>query len=62
VPKLDSYNTFGLISTVGFIAGGAIAGVGVVLLATAPKRDGAMVGLTVSPTSGGGMLGAMGRF
>jgi hypothetical protein len=62
VPKLDSYNAFGLISTVGFIAGGALAGVGVVLLATAPKRDGARVGLTVSPTFGGGMLGAMGSF
>ncbi|MEP7126451.1 MAG: hypothetical protein ABJE95_36305 [Byssovorax sp.] len=62
VPKLDSYNTFGLVSTVGFLAGGALAGVGVVLLATAAKNDEARVGLTVSPTSGGGMLGAVGRF
>jgi hypothetical protein len=62
VPKLDSYNTFGLVSTIGFIAGGAAAGLGVVLLVTAPKNDGATVGLMTSPTHGGGVLGAAGRF
>jgi hypothetical protein len=61
-PKLDSYNTLGLVSTLGFIAGGAVAGLGVVLLVTAPTNKEATVGLMMGPTSGGGVLSAAGRF
>jgi hypothetical protein len=60
--KVDNYNTMGLVSTIGFIAGGAAAGLGVVLLVTSPKTPAARVGLTVAPTNGGGMLGAAGSF
>jgi len=35
--SLDSYRTFGLVSTVGFIAGGVLAASGVVLLLAAPS-------------------------
>jgi len=37
--NLDSFNTFGTVSTVGFIAGGVLAATGVVLLLTAPSGD-----------------------
>jgi hypothetical protein len=60
--KVNNYNTMGLVSTVGFIAGGAAGGLGVVLLVTSPKAPAARVGLTVAPTTGGGMLGAAGSF
>ena len=60
--KLDSYNHLGLASTVGFIAGGVLAGLGVVLVVTAPKNEKPMVGVTVIPTTGGGTFGAVGSF
>jgi hypothetical protein len=62
VSKLDSYNTLGTVSSIGFIAGGVAAGLGVVLLVSAPKKEGATVGLVAGPTAGGGVLGAAGRF
>jgi hypothetical protein len=62
VPTLDSYNRDGLVSTIGFVAGAAFAGLGIVLVATAPKGGGPRVGVVVSATSGGGALGAAGSF
>lgn len=56
---IDGYNTMGTVSTVGFIAGGALAVTGVVLLVTAPKAR--RTGL-VSPVIGVGYLGAEGKF
>ena len=38
---LDEYGTFRTVSSIGFIAGGALAAVGVVLLVTAPSGDSA---------------------
>ncbi len=49
--NLDDFNTFGTISTVGFIAGGVLAAVGLVLVLVAPSggsQEGAT--LSVSPT------------
>jgi hypothetical protein len=62
---LDNYNRDGLISTVSFIAGGAIGVAGVVLVATVPSSTrpaGPRVGLTVVPEAGGGLLSATGSF
>jgi hypothetical protein len=59
--KLDSYNALGAASTGGFIGGAVLAGVGVVLVLTAPKAP-ARAALTVLPTLGGGALGAVGSF
>jgi len=61
-PKLDSYNRDGLVSTIGFVAGAAFAGLGVVLLVTAPKNDGPRVGVVASQAPGGGTLGAVASF
>lgn len=61
VPKVDNYNTLGAVSTAAFIAGGALAVLGVVLVVTTPSA-GRTVGLTVSPTLGCGALGAAGSF
>jgi hypothetical protein len=64
---LDSYNTLGTISTVGFIVGGVGAATGVVLLLlkpnfiSAPARASA-AGLQVEPVLGLGTVGAAGRF
>jgi hypothetical protein len=55
--KVDSYNTLASRASIGFIAGGALAGLGVVLLATSPTAKG-RVGLMVGP----GALGAAGSF
>jgi hypothetical protein len=55
--KVDAYNTTATISTIGLVAGGVAAGLGVVLLATSPKNAPRM-GVTVGP----GHLGAMGWF
>ena len=38
-PEIDRLNSFRLVSTVGFIAGGALAATGVVLLLTAPSNE-----------------------
>ncbi len=39
--RIDSYETIGTVSTIGFIAGGVLAATGVVVLLTAPKPDAA---------------------
>jgi hypothetical protein len=41
---LDSFRTFGLVSTIGFIAGGVLAAGGVVILLVAPSGDSASAG------------------
>jgi hypothetical protein len=58
-PTVNSYDTLGAISTAGFIAGGALALTGVLLVVTAPKavRTGA-----ITPVIGAGYAGAQGRF
>jgi len=57
--EIDSYKTMGTISTAGFIAGGALAVTGVILVVTAPKakKTGA-----ITPVIGLGYVGAQGRF
>jgi hypothetical protein len=61
---VDSYNTLGLVSTVGFVVAGVGAAAGVTLLllqghggSTAPAT-----GLVVTPVVGPGSLGAVGQF
>jgi hypothetical protein len=56
---VSSYNTMGAISTAGFIAGGALAVTGLVVIFTAPKarRMGAL-----TPLIGPGYVGAAGSF
>jgi hypothetical protein len=71
-PLIDSYTTMGTISTAGFVAGGVLAVVGIILVATAPRSvqrsAGAILGTTpsrtatVSPFVGTGSAGVMGRF
>jgi hypothetical protein len=56
---VDSYKTMGTISTIGFIAGGALAATGIVLVVTAPK---AKPTATLTPVIGLGYLGAEGSF
>jgi hypothetical protein len=56
---VSAYKTMGAISTAGFIAGGALAVTGVVLLVTAPKAQ--KTG-SITPLIGPGYLGAEGRF
>jgi hypothetical protein len=58
---LDAYNTFGLVSTTGFVAGGAAAAAGLVLLLTAPKAKPPAAGV-LAPVIGAGYLGVAGRF
>jgi hypothetical protein len=66
--SLDSYHTTGAISTVGFIAGGVIAVVGLVMVLVAPSKGAhaasaaAKVFKHVTPFLGHGSLGAFGRF
>lgn len=60
--KLSTYNALGLASTIGFISGAAIGGLGVVLVAIAPKQQTPKVGFSVVPSAGGGMLSAAGSF
>ena len=57
---LDSYHTMAGISTVAFIAGGAVAATGVVLLLTGPSPSPSTA--TVTPAIGLGYLGINGRF
>jgi hypothetical protein len=63
---LDSYHTFALLSTVGFIVGGAGAVAGVVLLLTAPKGESPppaqASGFRIVPVLGPGSIGAVGQF
>ncbi len=60
---VDSYNTLGMVSTIGFVVAGVGAAAGVTLLILQPK--GASVpatGLRIVPTVGPGSLGAIGSF
>jgi hypothetical protein len=60
---VSSYNTLGLVSTIGFVVGGAGAAAGVVLLLLPPPRSStATAGLHVAPLVGPGSLGALGTF
>ncbi|MFS8069715.1 MAG: hypothetical protein ACMG6S_25395 [Byssovorax sp.] len=59
-PAIDRYNTMGAISTIGFLAGGALAATGVVLMLTAPKKMTTQA--TVTPLIGLGFVGATGSF
>lgn len=62
---LSSYHTMGALSTVGFIAGGALAAGGAVLLLTAPKGTSApapTTGIRLTPYVGFGSAGAVGTF
>jgi hypothetical protein len=56
-------NTFATISTVSFIAGGALAATGLILLITAPDDPGTAAGTaTLRPYVGFGTIGAVGSF
>jgi hypothetical protein len=57
---LNDYNTLTTVSTVGFIAGGALAATGVVLWLTAPTASSS--GATVTPVVSLGYLGVRGSF
>jgi len=57
--QIDSYNSMGTISTVGIVAGGALALTGIILVATAPKAP-RRAGIT--PVIGLGYAGAQGSF
>jgi hypothetical protein len=63
---VDSYNTFGAISTVGFVVGGVGAAAGVVLLLLKPNlvstSPAPAAGLQVHPVLGLGAVGAEGTF
>lgn len=48
--NLDDFNTFGTVSTIGFIAGGVIAAAGLVLVLVAPSGGSEQATLTVGPT------------
>lgn len=59
---IDSYHAIGAISTVGFIAGGVLAGAGLILLVTAPSSSPSTGAATVTPYVGFGSFGAVGSF
>lgn len=59
-PAIDSYSSMGTISTIGFIAGSALAATGVVLMLTAPKAMSTHA--AISPILGPGFVGAKGSF
>jgi hypothetical protein len=60
---LSGYHTMAGISTAGFIAGGVLAGAGLVLMLTAPRVDApAQTGAAVHPFVGLGTVGAVGTF
>lgn len=59
-PAIDSYGTMGTVSTIGFLAGGALAATGVILIVTAPKPKTTLGAIT--PVVGPGYLGATGSF
>ncbi|HVY48330.1 MAG TPA: hypothetical protein VHB21_20725, partial [Minicystis sp.] len=58
--EISSYHTVGTLSTIGFIAGGALAATGVVLVLVAPKPKPA--GADVSVAIGASGLAVAGRF
>ena len=49
--KVNSYNTMRTVSTIGFLAGTAVAATGVVLLLTAPRAQTASAALVIAPSS-----------
>jgi len=49
--KVNSYNTMRTISTIGFLAGTAVAATGVVLLLTAPRAQAPSAALVIAPSS-----------
>jgi hypothetical protein len=59
-PKIDAYQTMGTLSTIGFLAGGALAATGVILIVTAPRANATQA--TFTPVVGPGYLGAAGSF
>lgn len=58
----DSARTFGLVSTISFIAGGALVGTGVVLVLTSKSSPATQTALSPLLLPGGGGLSARGRF
>jgi hypothetical protein len=61
---LDSYHSLGMISTIGFIAGGVLAAGGLVVFLTAPHASsaGPATGIRLTPFVGPGSVGAVGTF
>jgi hypothetical protein len=59
---ISSYHTLGTLSTVGFIAGGVLAGAGLVLVFTSPSSPPSSGAATVRPYVGLGSIGAVGAF
>jgi hypothetical protein len=49
--KVGSYNTMRTVSTIGFLAGAAVAATGVVLLLTAPRATAPSAALVIAPSS-----------
>jgi hypothetical protein len=58
-PQINNYDTLGTISTVGIVAGAALAVTGVILVATAPR---AAKRASITPLIGLGYAGAQGSF
>jgi hypothetical protein len=59
---IDSYHTLGAVSTVAFIAGGVLAGAGLVLILTAPSGAPSRPAASLTPYVGLGSIGAVGSF
>lgn len=61
---VDSYNTMGLVSTIGFVVAGVGAAAGITLLVVHPKADAAPASASVhvTPVVGLGSIGAVGSF
>jgi hypothetical protein len=60
---VDAYDTLGAVSTVGFLAGGVVAGAGIIFLLTAPKAaQSHEASASIRPMIGPGYLGAQGSF
>jgi hypothetical protein len=57
---MNDYQTFGTVSTAGFVAGGALVATGAILWLTAPKA--AVEHATVTPVVSIGYLGMKGSF
>jgi hypothetical protein len=58
----DDLRTFSTAATISFIAGGALAATGLILLATAPDDPSPGAALTIHPYLGLGNIGAVGTF
>ena len=59
-PTIDGYSTLGTLSTIGFLAGGALVATGVALLLTVPRK--VPPPAAVTPLLGAGFLGVKGSF